>query len=188
MSASIRHILSASALFALVVFANTPASAGKTDAKKKAPAAKVKKSGSPPTTQDSKKPTKSKTAIATKPASAPVASGSTSEDLDKICRRDLSWGKLDAVRQRCADLVPRNSPAATFWRLTLSDDPNDLRKGYAPSTLGKGEVDSRLLLSAGRYHFARGQIKELEDLVEIARKKKIGGLDIDTLTRLAAGK
>jgi len=140
---------------------------------------------------ESKKP--AKPAAKPTPKSAPAAAprtqaGSKLEDLDKLCRRDLSWGKLDAVRQRCADLEPRGSAVAVFWRLTLSDDPNDLRKGYAPAALGKGEVDSRLLLSAGRYHFARGQIKEMEDLVEIARKHKIANPEIDTLKRLTAGK
>lgn len=128
---------------------------------------------------------------AAKGAPAPVArSGNEAklDELDKLCRRDLSWGKLDAVKRRCADLEPRESPAATFWRLTVSDDPNDLRKGYAPASLSRIDVDSRLLLSAGRYHFARGQIKEMEDLVEIARRKKITGAEIDTLRRLAAGK
>ncbi|MEK7394066.1 MAG: hypothetical protein AAB214_16010 [Fibrobacterota bacterium] len=92
------------------------------------------------------------------------------------------------MKRRCAELEPRESSLASFWRLTLSDDPNDLRKGYAPASLAKGEVDSRLLLSAGRYHFARGQIREMEDLVEIARRKKISGTEIDTLKQLAAGK
>ncbi|MEN9307703.1 MAG: hypothetical protein RL173_1635 [Fibrobacterota bacterium] len=137
----------------------------------------------------STKATKSVAIAKPAPATAakPVAGGKI-EELDKLCRRDLSWGKLDAVKRRCAELEPRESPSAIFWRLTLSDDPNDLRKGYAPAGLAKGEVDSRLLLSAGRYHFARGQIREMEDLVEIARKKKISGTEIDTLKHLAAGK
>ena len=119
---------------------------------------------------------------------AKVAPQANLEQLDKICRHDQSWGKIQALRMRCADLEPRNSAVATYWRLTLSDDPNDLRKGFAPATLGKQEVDSRLILSAGRYHFARGQATEMEDLVEIARKQKLDGPEIDTLKRLAAGK
>lgn len=109
------------------------------------------------------------------------------EQADKICRRDLAWGKLDAVRARCADLDPANSAIATFWRLTLSDDPNDLRKGFAPVALAKVDVDARLLLLGGRYHFARGQIREMEDLVEMGRKAKLKGPDIDTLKLLAQG-
>lgn len=127
-------------------------------------------------------------AAARKPDSKPSTTPSKIQDLDRICRRDLSWGKVQAVRDRCANLEPRGSAIATFWRLSLSDDPNDLRKGFAPAALAKGEVDSRLLLAAGRYHFARGQRKEMEDLVEIARKAKIAAPEIDTLKRLAAGK
>jgi hypothetical protein len=122
---------------------------------------------------------------------APAKSGQEIPSLtqaDKICRRDQAWGKLDAVRSRCADLSPSSSAISTYWRLTLSDDPNELRKGFAPATLAKGDVDPRLLLAAGRYHFARGQIREMEDLAEIARKAKLKGAEIDTLKQLAAGK
>lgn len=169
--------LALAGLATLAYSAQKPAPAKNTAAKStKAKAAKAPESK--PASKSQAKPA----------AEAKPASDGKLEELDKLCRRDLSWGKLDAVRLRCADLEPRTSPAATFWRLTLSDDPNDLRKGYSPATLGKGEIDSRLLLSAGRYHFARGQIKEMEDLVEIARKKKLAGLEIDTLKRLASGK
>jgi len=163
---------------ALAVLAASPApAAGKTEPKHKLAAKPAKKPAKE--AKPSSKPA---------PAAAKTEPDGKLDELDKLCRRDLSWGKLEAVKRRCAELAPRDAPAAIFWRLTLSDDPNDLRKGYAPATLGKGEVDSRLLLSAGRYHFARGQIKEMEDLVEIARKKKIVGPEIDTLKRLAAGK
>lgn len=120
------------------------------------------------------------------PRSAPAAP--TLAQLDKICRRDQAFGKLDALRGRCADLEPRSSAIATYWRLSLADDPNDLRVGFAPPNLAKLDVDSRLLLAAGRYHFARGQVREMEDLVEIARKAKLKGREIDTLRQLAAGK
>lgn len=144
------------------------------------------KATSPAKPAKSDKPGK---ATAGKPESKPApAAPSKIQDLDRICRRDLSWGKVQAVRDRCADLEPRGSAVATFWRLSLTDDPNDLRKGFAAAALAKGEVDSRLLLAAGRYHFARGQRKEMEDLVEIARKAKIANPEIDTLKRLTAGK
>lgn len=149
------------------------------------------KSAATPKTSSAAKPAKAgkpDKAAAKKPESKPVPSLSKIQDLDRICRRDLSWGKVQAVRDRCADLEPRGSAIATFWRLSLSDDPNDLRKGFAPAALAKSEVDSRLLLAAGRYHFARGQRKEMEDLVEIARKGKIANSEIDTLKLLAAGK
>lgn len=123
--------------------------------------------------------------VAAKPATSPA---SKLLELDKLCRRDQSWGKLQAVRDRCSDLEPRSSAVAQFWRLTLSDDPNELRKGFAPATLSKAEPDARLLLAAGRYHFARGQVREMEDLVQLARKQKLTGLEIDSLKRLAAGK
>jgi hypothetical protein len=122
---------------------------------------------------------------------APTRNAEESSSLaqaDKSCRRDQAWGKLEAVRSRCADLSPTNSAIATYWRLTLTDDPNDLRRGFAPAALAKGEVDPRLLLVAGRYHFARGQIREMEDLLEIARKAKLKGPELDTLNLLAAGK
>lgn len=109
-------------------------------------------------------------------------------EIDRLCRRDQARGRLEALRSRCVDLSPSTSAIATYWRLMLSDDPNDLRKGFFPATLGKGEVDSRLLLAAGRYHFARGQIREMEDLLQIARKAKIEGSEIDTLKHLAAGR
>lgn len=130
--------------------------------------------------------TKSTKADPTKPKVAKKAS--PLEQSDKICRRDLAWGKLDAVRARCANLDPASSAIATYWHLTLTDDPNDLRKGFAPVALAGGDVDARLLLLGGRYHFARGQIREMEDLVEIARKSKIRGPEIDTLKLLAQGK
>lgn len=160
--------------------------AAKPESRKDAPAKSTKATKSVAT---AKKPAAiAKPAPTTAPTAAKPVAGGKIEELDKLCRRDLSWGKLDAVKRRCAELEPRESSLASFWRLTLSDDPNDLRKGYAPASLAKGEVDSRLLLSAGRYHFARGQIREMEDLVEIARRKKISGTEIDTLKQLAAGK
>jgi len=142
------------------------------------------------------KPTRSTNKIApAKPKTSTKASPSKSveEDpplvqADRICRHDQAWGKLEAVRFRCADLSPASSAISNYWRLTLTDDPNELRKGFAPPTLAKGEVDPRLLLAAGRYHFARGQIREMEDLVEIARKAKLKGAEIDTMKLLAAGK
>lgn len=145
-----------------------------------------------PKPKSTKPTTKSATAKPKAPAkTAPakkVEENSPLVQSDKICRRDLALGKLDAVRSRCADLSPANSAIATYWRLTLTDDPNDLRKGCAPAILAKAEVDARLLLFAGRYHFARGQIREMEDLVGIARKSKLKGPEIDTLNRLVAGK
>jgi|GEM_PF-1349325 hypothetical protein len=177
------RFLSIVSVATLLCAPNPVLAAAKPESRKDAPAKSTKATKSVAT---AKKPVAiAKPAPAT--AAKPVAGGKI-EELDKLCRRDLSWGKLDAVKRRCAELEPRESPSAIFWRLTLSDDPNDLRKGYAPAGLAKGEVDSRLLLSAGRYHFARGQIREMEDLVEIARKKKISGTEIDTLKHLAAGK
>lgn len=132
-------------------------------------------------------PAKPKIAGKTAPAKTAIKP-SPLEQSDKICRRDMAWGKLDAVRARCADLDPAHSAIASYWRFALSDDPNELRKGLAPSALAKVDVDARLLLLGGRYHFARGQIREMEDLVELGRKAKLKGPDIDTLKRLAAGK
>ena len=142
------------------------------------------KPAKPATKSSIAKPKTSTKATAAKGAEA----NSALVQSDKICRRDQAWGKLDAVRSRCADLSPANTAIATYWRMTLSDDPNDLRKGFAPAVLAKSELDSRLLLAAGRYHFARGQIREMEDLVEIARKAKLKGAELDTLKLLAAGK
>ena len=93
---------------------------------------------------------KPKTAAKATPAKSTEENSSLAQT-DKTCRRDQAWGKLDAVRARCADLSPAKSAIATYWRLTLTDDPNDLRKGFAPGALAKGEVDARLLLTAGRY-------------------------------------
>lgn len=158
------------------------------------PKSKPEKSATAPKASTVAKPTKPEKSgkpdkAAKKPESKPVpAAPQKIQELDRLCRRDLSWGKVQAVRDRCANLEPRGSAIATFWRLSLSDDPNDLRKGFAPAALAKGEVDSRLLLAAGRYHFARGQRKEMEDLVEIARRGKIANSEIDTLKRLTAGK
>jgi hypothetical protein len=136
------------------------------------------------------KPKSTSTKVATpakKPSSTrPAEEGR--EQMDKNCRRDLAWGKLDALRARCGDLAPAGSAEATYWRLALSDDPNELRRGFAPGALAKIDPDPRLLLLAGRYHFARGQIREMEDLVELGRKARLKGPEIDTLKRLAAGK
>jgi hypothetical protein len=123
-----------------------------------------------------------------KPTKATPAKPSPLEEANRTCRRDLAFGKLDAVRARCADLAPAASAIATYWRLALTDDPNDLRKGFAPAALAKGEVDARLLLLGGRYHFARGQVRETADLVEIGSKARLKGPEFDTLKRLATGK
>lgn len=182
-------IASAVLVIAAIVFHAPSAKPAATSKSKPSPG----KSAAPPAkAQSTTKPAKTEQpdkAAPKKPQAKPVATAVQKiQDLDRICRRDLSWGKVQAVRDRCADLEPRGSAIATFWRLSLSDDPNDLRKGFAPIALAKSEVDSRLLLAAGRYHFARGQRKEMEDLVEIARKGKIANSEIDTLKRLTAGK
>ncbi len=158
-------------------------------AEKPKPHKKTAKSSKP--SKKSHRPKKSKTSKASKHSASPKLAAKPPEKLlevDKLCRRNQSWGKLQAVREQCADLQPKTSAVATYWRLTLSDDPNDLRKGFSPASLAKGEVDSRLLLCAGRYHFARGQTREMGDLVELSHQKKLAGPEIDTLRRLAAGK
>ena len=135
--------------------------------------------------KSAKAPESAKKASSKPPRTAP---GPSLEDLDNLCRRDLAWGRLNKLRAGCLDLEPASSATATYWRLLLSDDPNELRKGFAPPSLAKREVDARLLLAAGRYHFARGQVRELGDIVEIGRKAKLKGLEIDSLGRLSRGK
>lgn len=170
----------------LAVAALSLAGPAKPAAKKPPPSSKVAAAGK---SASPGKPAKAATtkAGAGTPATSKGASKNAIEDADNFCRKALAWGRVQAVRDRCGDLEPRSSATSAFWRLSLSDDPNDLRKGFAPQSLAKSEVDARLLLAAGRYHFARGQRKELEDLVELARKQKIAGKDIDTLKRLARG-
>lgn len=182
-------MISQAILVAAAIVFQAPSAKPASSAKSKS---SPEKSAASPKASSAAKPAKARKpdkAATTKQESKPVPPPlSKIQDLDRVCRRDLSWGKVQAVRDRCADLEPRGSAIATFWRLSLSDDPNDLRKGFAPAALAKSEVDSRLLLAAGRYHFARGQRKEMEDLVEIARKGKIANSEIDTLKRLTAGK
>ena len=188
-SAMFRHSAFARWIFVgLLLSSATAAASVKEQPKKPSKPTKPKVSTTAQPKSQKPKPTPSTKPAEKKDAAAKPKSVDPLGEIDKLCRRDLSWGKLQAVRERCSELEPKGSAPATYWRLTLSDDPNDLRKGYAPTTLAKSDVDSRLLLAAGRYHFARGQIREMEDLVEIARKRKMVGLEIDTLKRLAAGK
>jgi len=107
---------------------------------------------------------------------------------DRTCTKDFSRGDLASARRRCADLQPAASPVATYWRLALSDDPVELRRGLAATALKGIEAEPRLLLLAGRYQFSRGENRELSDLVWLCAKRKLKGPDIDTLRRLSEGK
>jgi len=116
---------------------------------------------------------------------------STSSSLlaaDRACSRNFARGDLAWAQRRCADLEPSDSPIATYWRLALSDDPVELRKGLSAVALKGIEAEPRLLLLAGRYQFSRGESRELSDLVWLCAKRKLKGPDIDTLRRLSAGK
>jgi len=107
---------------------------------------------------------------------------------DRACTKDFSSGNLASAQRRCSDLQPAASPVATYWRLALSDDPVELRKGLAAAALKGIDAEPRLLLLAGRYQFSRGENRELSDLVWLCSKRKLEGPDIDTLRRLSEGK
>lgn len=127
-----------------------------------------------------------KPATKTKPAAASPAK--TLATADQACTRDFLRGDIVSARRRCADLEPANSPAATYWRLALSDDPVELRKGLSAVALKEIEAEPRLLLLAGRYQFSRGETRELSDLVWLCAKRKLKSPEIDTLKRLSEGK
>ena len=107
---------------------------------------------------------------------------------DQTCTKDWLHGDIASARHRCGDLKPANSPVATYWRLALSDDPVELRKGLSAVALKEIEAEPRLLLLAGRYQFSRGETRELSDLVWLCAKRKLKGPEIDTLKRLSEGK
>ncbi len=107
---------------------------------------------------------------------------------DRACTVDFGRGNLASAQRRCADLEPTASPVATYWRLALSDDPAELRRGLSATALKGIDAEPRLLLLAGRYQFSRGEDRELSDLVRLCAKRKLEGPDIDTLRRLSAGK
>jgi len=107
---------------------------------------------------------------------------------DQACTKDWLRGDLASARRRCADLKPANSPVSIYWRLALSDDPVELRKGLSAVALKEIEAEPRLLLLAGRYQFSRGETRELSDLVWLCAKRKLKGPEIDTLKRLSEGK
>jgi hypothetical protein len=106
---------------------------------------------------------------------------------DRACTKDFSLGNLASAQRRCGDLEPAESPVATYWRLALSDDPVELRKGLSAAALKGIDAEPRLLLLAGRYQFSRGESRELSDLVWLCAKRKLEGPDIDTLRRLSEG-
>jgi hypothetical protein len=131
---------------------------------------------------------------AEKRAPAPVAKASHSAAPDKgsaqadqACTQDLARGDVASARKRCGALKPSDAPESVYWRMVLSDDPNDLRKGLCAAALKPVHPDPRLLLLAGRYQFSRGETRELQDLVWLAAKLKLKGPQIDTLKRLSEG-
>jgi hypothetical protein len=127
-------------------------------------------------------------ANARKAKSGKAKAAATLVAADRACTKDFARGNLVSTQRRCADLEPADSPVATYWRLALSDDPVELRKGLSAVALKGIDAEPRLLLLAGRYQFSRGEIRELSDLVWLCAKRKLKGPDIDTLRRLSAGK
>jgi len=125
---------------------------------------------------------------ASKPKPAAVSVAKTSSAADQACTKDWLRGDIASVRTRCGDLKPANSPVAIYWRLLLSDDPVELRKGLSAVALKEIEAEPRLLLLAGRYQFSRGETRELSDLAWLATKRKLVGPEIDSLKRLSEGK
>jgi hypothetical protein len=120
----------------------------------------------------------------------PVAASQTKSlaGADKACTKEWLRGDIASASKRCADLEPAKSPVATYWRLALTDDPVELRKGLSAVALKEIEAEPRLLLMAGRYQFSRGETRELSDLVWLCAKRKLKGPEVDTLKRLSEGK
>jgi len=132
------------------------------------------------------KPESVNPAAKAKPSAASAAKALATAD--QACTKLWLHGDLASVRRRCGDLEPASSPVATYWRLALSDDPVELRKGLSAVALKEIEAEPRLLLLAGRYQFSRGETRELSDLVWLCTKRKLKGPEIDTLKRLSEGK
>jgi hypothetical protein len=126
---------------------------------------------------------KSKPVVATAASAAKTLAAS-----DQACTVDWLRGDVISTRSRCGDLKPSNSPVATYWRMVLSDDPVELRKGLSAVALKEIEAEPRLLLLAGRYQFSRGETRELSDLAWLCTKRKLKGPEVDTLKRLSEGK
>lgn len=125
---------------------------------------------------------------APKPKPAVASAAKTLAAADQVCAKDWQRGEIALARKRCVDLKPANSPVATYWRLALSDDPVELRKGLSAVALKEIKAEPRLFLLAGRYQFSRGETRELSDLVWLAAKHKLKGPEIDTLKHLSEGK
>jgi hypothetical protein len=125
---------------------------------------------------------------AAKPKSSAVSAAKILAAADQACTKEWLRGDITSARRRCGDLKPATSPVATYWRLALSDDPVELRKGLSAVALKEIEAEPRLLLLAGRYQFSRGETRELSDLSWLAAKRKLKGPEIDTLKHLSEGK
>lgn len=108
------------------------------------------------------------------------------EASDRSCLARMELGEIDAAREACGRLEPEGHPIAAYWRALFEKDPTRLAALLEPSRMAKlNPPGKRMLVLAGRYHFATGAKDKLAEIIQMTRKQYPRSAELDTLESLS---